>query len=86
MATFLIWQVVEAVHHLHERNIIHRDVKPENILFAERHDEVTVKLTDFGLSAHPPAPPSSYGNLPHMATFLIWQVVEARPDEPRQPR
>ena len=68
-ARMLFAQVVEAVHHLHERNIIHRDVKPENILFAERHDEVTVKLTDFGLSerrarAETPAPPRKH-RTPH---------------------
>jgi len=43
-------QVVEAVHHLHDKSIIHRDIKPENILFAEHLDDVSVKLTDFGLS------------------------------------
>jgi len=46
----VLQQVVEAVQHLHDHSMIHRDIKPENILFVERLDEVTVKLTDFGLS------------------------------------
>jgi hypothetical protein len=49
-ARLLFAQVVEAVHYLHDLNITHRDVKPENILFASKNDELTVKLTDFGLS------------------------------------
>ena len=36
---------------LHEHNIIHRNVKPENILVAETEMGATIKLTDYCLAA-----------------------------------
>lgn len=42
----LIRQTLEALAYLHRRKIIHRDIKPTNILVSENQ----VKLLDFGLS------------------------------------
>ena len=42
-------QVLEGLAHAHARGIVHRDVKPANILLAEG-DEVSVRLLDFGLA------------------------------------
>ncbi len=39
--------VCDALAHAHERNVIHRDVKPSNILIA---DDGSVVLTDFGIA------------------------------------
>ena len=44
-------RLLAAIHYLHEdRDVVHRDLKPENILCVSRHDDVNVKLTDFGLA------------------------------------
>lgn len=43
----LAFQASSAVHHLHELNFIHRDIKSENFLL---DGEWNCKLTDFGLS------------------------------------
>ncbi len=47
MALNIADQVAEALGEAHERQIIHRDIKPQNILVAE---DGTAKVTDFGIA------------------------------------
>jgi hypothetical protein len=42
-------QVLEGLAHAHARGIVHRDVKPSNILVAEG-EQLSVRLLDFGLA------------------------------------
>src|ERR671930_2090052 len=42
-------QVLEGLAHEHARGVVHRDVKPANVLLADG-DEISVRLLDFGLA------------------------------------
>ncbi|KAK2643641.1 hypothetical protein Ddye_018836 [Dipteronia dyeriana] len=42
----VITQVLQAISHMHNLGIVHRDIKPDNIMFSA--DENLVKLADFG--------------------------------------
>lgn len=43
----IMWQALNGLKFLHENNIVHRDIKPHNILINKLKD---VKLSDMGLS------------------------------------
>ena len=45
-------QICSAVAYCHSRNICHRDLKLENILYENEDEDAEVKLIDFGLAAH----------------------------------
>ena len=43
-------EIIDALTYLHSQNIVHRDVKPENILLESFGKTMTCKLIDFGIS------------------------------------
>jgi len=44
----IMFYLISAVDHLHDCEVIHRDIKMENILLEKNLDDI--KLIDFGLS------------------------------------
>lgn len=43
----LLFQILDAIKHCHSAGVVHRDVKPENILLDQ---DFNIKLTDFGFA------------------------------------
>lgn len=59
----IMYQVAQAIHHAHQRGVLHRDLKPTNILIDEQDCPFVV---DFGLAKQLDAAM----NLTHTGTFL----------------
>ncbi len=54
VACDIMWQVAEALRYIHDQNIIHGDIKSENILLVHTPERRrSVKLLDFGLARAP---------------------------------
>ncbi|GFU20301.1 hypothetical protein NPIL_704892 [Nephila pilipes] len=47
---FLVFQILSALRHLHFKNVVHCDLKPENVLLSSDSDFPQVKLCDFGFA------------------------------------
>ena len=43
-------EIIDALEYLHVQNIVHRDIKPQNILLDNLNNEITIKIIDFGIS------------------------------------
>jgi calcium-dependent protein kinase len=50
LAALIVQQLLASLACCHAHHIIHRDVKPDNILFVNRSKESPLKLIDFGLA------------------------------------
>ncbi len=60
----LFTQVARGIAHAHTRDVVHRDLKPTNILVEKREDGSTiVKLLDFGLAKRAPDDEAAEGKL-----------------------
>ncbi len=90
-AAAIAYQVAEGLAHAHERGVVHRDIKPQNVLLSRRGD---VKVIDFGIAqrerlpsvAEPlPAGPerthAAFGTPAYMSPEqILGDTVDARSD------
>jgi hypothetical protein len=77
-ATRYVMCVAEALAEVHDRGILHRDIKPDNILLDLDRD--TAVLTDFGLAAHAAHDLSCGGTLGYMAPEIFAGKFTAKSD------
>ncbi|XP_036797423.1 serine/threonine-protein kinase/endoribonuclease IRE1 isoform X2 [Oncorhynchus mykiss] len=76
----LLQQTMIGLEHLHSHNIVHRDVKPHNILLKDHSDSVTVKISDFGMSKQLADSRQSYSMRSGALGTMGWNAPEVLDD------
>lgn len=79
VAQTLLHHMLLALEYLDAHNIIHRDVKPENILWILRSNQPHFQLGDFGLSNHQLIAATFTGSPLYMAPELFQNQLEQTP-------
>mmetsp|Transcript_7297 Transcript_7297/g.10327 ORF Transcript_7297/g.10327 Transcript_7297/m.10327 type:complete len:565 (-) Transcript_7297:188-1882(-) len=79
-----VGKLLSALKHMHDRGIIHRDLKFENIMFENKNADAEIKLIDFGLSAkfseHNPYLYDGVGTIYTMAPQVLQGVYTKQAD------
>jgi Protein kinase domain len=77
-------QVLDGLAHAHERGIVHRDVKPANILLASGDDEdVSVRILDFGLARFAEGETlTAAGDVPGTLAYIAPERLRGEPAGP----
>ncbi|QXI40016.1 bifunctional protein-serine/threonine kinase/phosphatase [Pseudomonas xantholysinigenes] len=74
-------QLLQAVGVLHRRNLLHRDIKPDNLHLG---DDGQLRLLDFGLAYCPGLSEDQPNTLPGTPSYLAPEAFEGSSPSPRQ--
>ena len=69
----IVVQICYALYALHNQNILHKDLKLENVLYSINGAQITVNLIDYGFSKVDPSKDNQHvsGTLPYLAPELF---------------
>ncbi len=69
----IVVQICYALHALHNQNILHKDLKLENVLYRMEGSQILINLIDYGFSKVDPSRDSQHvsGTLPYIAPELL---------------
>jgi serine/threonine-protein kinase len=73
-------EVCDALEHAHSRNVVHRDVKPANILLQENGQ---AKVTDFGVAYLAKSTLTKPGQSPGTPSYMSPEQIEGKPVDGR---
>jgi len=74
---FIIKECAKAIKVLHDSDILHCDIKPENFLFNEKDGNYNIKIIDFGFCKKNNTTVDSYfGTLPYMQYRFIYYIIK----------
>jgi hypothetical protein len=76
-------QVLDGLAHAHELGIVHRDVKPSNVLLADESDGISVRVLDFGLAQFAEGETlTAAGDVPGTLAYIAPERLQGEPAGP----
>ena len=79
-ATDIVLQILRAARYAHKRGIVHRDIKPQNVLIDQ---EGRVRVTDFGIARAGTSDMTETGSIMGTAQYLSPEQAQGRPVDAR---
>jgi serine/threonine-protein kinase len=80
LATDITIQVLRAAKFAHKRGVVHRDIKPHNVIL---DDEGRAKVTDFGIARAGASDMTETGSIMGTAQYLSPEQAQGQPVSPR---
>jgi hypothetical protein len=76
-------QLLDCLGHVHSHGIVHRDVKPANVLLAREGEPISVRLLDFGLARFDEADTlTAAGDVPGTLAYIAPERLRGEPAGP----
>lgn len=76
----LLGEVCDAVHHAHQKSVVHRDLKPDNVLVVEIDGRARCKVIDFGIART--TQPMRHGPDDDRAVLGTWRYMSPEQRHP----